>query len=1155
MATLFQETFDCRHGNLPSGWLVEKNSDLSASGVRRAEGTIELLSAGNKFIPVIPDIHDCKVEFKVGINYSMGKSLGIFVCFRYDVQRRRGQAVRIHCPHEAEVQEKKLEIEYGFMEANRFTPSQTTEFPRPAAKVLDKPFNVVVEVSGSSLDVSVAGCEAHFAIPAEGSGKIALSRMHFFDVMKIMSFRINTKERGVCLKRTSFTVPLPKQTTMYPIFCDVSLADYGDCMEAGLSFRGGVAETEPGEGNYHVLRADMISRPFLKVITAEQTDEFVVYDEDFINVVKNLAPDYFYKVLHKRAPWPLKRNVRFMKPDGDFDLAVGFESFCHSPMKNYAQSPSETQFRLNGDVVYSGEGMSDGKITVSFLSNPKKRFAAKLPKSDPRYAQAKAFLAANHFFMEGETMNFRIELRGKKTPIGYEVTLEDAYFRKLKTLSFQEDMEDGPIGVMAALKTVLTVSPIRKLSPGVYHLRVRSTDPTIEQLEDYCALEVMGNDAGALPPPLISGLPYLYNSRTETRGLLTDGFDVWQGESMDEPHYLSCANFLPPAARKFQIAPTVHAYGREYFCWLGSRCCDNYKVADNMDLVAQADYVNGFDELNQRDMVWRYVYAGWELEQFIEFAKGTGDPAYDIPALEKLLAEGKYLDLKTYTYMVEHHWEEWMDVMNHKHFERAKAMLEKMRKVNPKVRFSKYGPAHIYAGHLKGPEFIRQMQLDEELHTDMVGFEQFEDYPFACDYGLERGVYFLIACLLTEPNARIYPEIYTEGGIQGCPDGAVYYAYPPFGRRTGKVPVRMTRQVYEFALGTPFYVNGVIRYWNQCGFQSCNFTRPWFEALLNGWRVVQEYPPAKPMRTPVFFSSAESRRAHEAYVGGSPYQSINPVCNTAAEDVPYAYEQWRKSGGAAAPLAWLNDIEALSPDDVDFIVLPPLKGVPKKSIDAIRKLHEKGVGLLAFEDVQGLEDIFGVRDLGEDASVSHVAAEGEFMAMFEGRLEEFCYEPQCKGHYAADGCEVLLTGTDVNGGTMPVLTIKDNGAAKAAFFNVPPHLVRADELHERLGYSKDSISAFIDGAAQDVMWMLAKQEVEAFAGRLIAYHSTNGAEVVIVENPDQEKELLVDVDIANASKKKLVSCDKPYIILGEGDEGIYMQVRLPKEECAVIILK
>jgi hypothetical protein len=117
----------------------------------------------------------------------------------------------------------------------------------------------------------------------------------------------------------------------------------------------------------------------------------------------------------------------------------------------------------------------------------------------------------------------------------------------------------------------------------------------------------------------------------------------------------------------------------------------------------------------------------------------------------------------------------------------------------------------------------------------------------------------------------------------------------------------MMRQVYELALASAFYSNGAVHYWNHSGFQACGFTRPWFEALLGGWRTVLDYPPEKPLRTPVFFSSHASRRAHESYVAESPYPTIPDVRNSAAEVVSYAYEQWRRRGGAAAALAWLDE--------------------------------------------------------------------------------------------------------------------------------------------------------------------------------------------------------------------------------------------------------
>ncbi|MBR4125393.1 MAG: hypothetical protein IKR13_04245, partial [Victivallales bacterium] len=419
---LFRERFDCWQGEIPGGWLVERNSDLTASGIRRGLGCFELLSAGNKFIPVIPDLHDLCVDLKVSINYSMGKSFGLLLGFCYDLRRRCGAGIQIRCSEESGL----LTIAHGRLAANCFHPFAIQEFPCPDAKRLDHPFAIRLEVTGSLARVSVAGVTADFAVSPDGVGKVTLAREHFLDVMKILSFRIQAPECPVPARRTSFTMPIAVGATMYPLFCDVSLLDFGDCMEARLAFRGGVAETEPGEGDYHVARADLFNRPFLKVITAKATEEFVLYDAEFVNVVKHLVPAYFYGVLHHRVPWPLRRSVRFMKPCGAFDLAVGFESFCQSTMQSHAQAPAETQFSLKGEVIHSGVGISSGKIVVSFLSNPKKRFAALLPQSDPRLSQARAFVAANHFFLEGECVNFRIILHGKSLPLTFEVRLEDA---------------------------------------------------------------------------------------------------------------------------------------------------------------------------------------------------------------------------------------------------------------------------------------------------------------------------------------------------------------------------------------------------------------------------------------------------------------------------------------------------------------------------------------------------------------------------------------------------------------------------------------------------------------------------------------------------------------------------------------------------------
>ena len=58
----------------------------------------------------------------------------------------------------------------------------------------------------------------------------------------------------------------------------------------------------------------------------------------------------------------------------------------------------------------------------------------------------------------------------------------------------------------------------------------------------------------------------------------------------------------------------------------------------------------------------------------------------------------------------------------------------------------------------------------------------------------------------------------------------------------------------------------------------------------------------------------------------------------------------------------LDDVDALTPDRAEFVMLPPIvAGTPPATLEAIRRLHARGVNLLCFESCAGLEDLFGVK--------------------------------------------------------------------------------------------------------------------------------------------------------------------------------------------------
>ena len=1158
MSRVFCEEFEIGRAGLPGGWYVEKNSNLAISGLSFGEKEISLLSPGNCFFPVIPDVTEFALRAEFLLRPDLTRVFSWTLAFHYNLSTRQGEACRTTC----HADEKTVVFEYGFISRNVFVPEQRIELSFDPI-VLERAFHFELSVRKDCLKVSLENTEAEITVHGDGTGKIGLSRGAFMDVFKVLKFEIDA-ELPRCRRERSFRIPMPTEPTLYPIFCNVLLRDYGDCMEAELTFSGGVAETRAGEGNYHVVRMDFLDRPFLKVLTETQTDEYVCCRDLVLLTVPEITPPHIWKTLHRHYPWPLTRSVRFMKPDEPFNLAVGFDSYRHSTLPEFEQSPSETVFDLQGSILSSGLGISSGKCKTEFLSRPDKRMMERLPLDDPRHKDALEFLKNNHYFIEGEDPLFRIRLTAGNgvLPASYAVKLEDAFFNLISELSF--DCEEGleQIGVRQYPFVILSVRmPSGALSPGVYHLRVCGTDPTVSY-EEYCAFEVMDADPASPPPPVLSGLPFLYNSRSETRGLETDAFDPWKGISADCGHYITCTNFLPAAARKYHIAPTVHAYGRKWFLWLGARCADKWRIRENLDLIAEADYVSVIDEKQRVNLLWQHAYTGWLLEKFYQFAKTLNDSDFDMSALEKRIQEngesGKatWIDPWNYSVMSGKHWYEWLEYINREFTEKEKTLFAELRKINPAIRFAEYGPAPVYGARLKGPEFIRYL-LNEYPSPEMWGFRQYEDYPFACSYGLERGVFFLTSCLMWQRGEScIYPEIYTRGTSQGCPDGAVFYAYPPFGIRpyTDLQPLRMIRQVYEFAFASGWFDGSRFHFWEKCGFQASGFWRPWYENLLKAWNVVRANPPEQPLRSAAFVFSDESFRNGKTLVDSGcgalqPLEDgmIADVRKTAAEDVPYVYEIFRRHGFCAGFQVMMESLSGLTAEQTNLLVLPPLCGVSGEYLAAVRKLHARGVALLAFEDVSGLEDLFGVTNTGKDVPVRNLQARPGFA----GGAKEYCANDRCRGRYRISdpGTEVLIDAE------VPVLTYRKNDCAGAAFFNVPPHLVHEDELWNRLSYGRDGISKLMENAVVEIIRKLTDPEVAVSAGYLIAFRSRKQQNVIIVCNSDEEQELPAVLTVRKTAAAHLVSCDKPHRILSGNGLEYRIRLRLGRGESAVLIFQ
>lgn len=1140
MHLLFSETFQVKRKDMPGSWAVEKNSDFPFSAVESTEKSMDLLSPGNKYIPVIPQVQDSELRMTAGPGCS-GEGYELIISFRYNISERTGEAVR--CIRS--IGEREFSLEYGEMRQNVFTVKQRESFELPEG-LLNGPVEISLKLRGETLELAFGSLNAVFSTKPARSGRFALSRGHLPHILKVYSFEIFVEKEPACEKREEFSVMLPLEPTIYPVKCDIELKDYGDCIEAGLVFSGGVRGTPPGEGNYYEMRTDILTNPYFKVITAESMDKFILHDGQIVLVLEEQEPDCFYELLYEKPDWPMKRRVRFMRPGPEYCMAVGVDEFFHSTSKNSAQKPSETIFDSSGNELYSGIGLTEKPAEIAFKSQPDKKIIPLLPAADPRYERAVEFAKNNHYFIEGEKIRFTVEIGSvREMPDDFEITLENAYLERLDVLAYEKSLTVREAGVFSFSLASCSCRPLEGLKPGVYHLRCRSTDASVSPAENYCAFEVIDMNPDSPAPPVISGLPYMYTSRTETRGLETDAFDPWRGKSVDEGHYMSCANFLAKCARDNHIAPTVRAYRREWFLWLGSRCCSRPEIEHNADLLAEADYANTTDEMNLFCWMWFNKYKGKILDYVIEFAEQVSDPRLDIDRIKAIKLEGGHLDEDSFRVIARDYWQRWLDFANARFHEQREEHLARLRDINPRIRVSSYGPAPVYASHYKGADLLHFKPLSSSSPRDQ-GFWQYEDYPFWCRYGIERGTYFLASSLMKLPGYRIYPEIYSTH-IGGCPDGAVKYAYPPLGKILLNDPLRIKRRIYDYVFASAHYTANGFEYWREYGFQTGGFDRERYEALLTAWRAVRDYPPERPLKCAAFVYSEDSRRANSMRKIIKKVRGfIIDVREVSNEAVPFSYEMSRRRQAAAGFTTEMDALSGMRGDQAGLLVLPPLKGVPPEHIEAIRSLHARGVNLLCFEDVSGLEDLFGVADTGQLRSVSRLKADENFL----NGMEEYCDEPLCQGKYEAAGADVLINAE------IPVLFVNSNAHAKAALFNIPPTLVRSDQLHERLTYGKESISSLINAAAGEIVKQLSDSPVSATAGRIIAFKARGGEHVVVVTNPHESDYITPEVGIRKEIPElKFTSCDAPFRLMKETEQEVLLRLKLEKEESAIIVLK
>lgn len=857
------------------------------------------------------------------------------------------------------------------------------------------------------------------------------------------------------------------------------------------------------------------------------------------------------------AECPVTRDIVLPSLPEDARIFIGYERYRAEDRIHLANGPTEMLVDPGaGKVRHAGQALDTERVVIEVDSGRGKQICGLIPEDDARAEDALAYARGNHTFFEKEGCSFTVMIRyrqGRYRPDELTLTarIEDVYHDAVSE-PFEPALQEAEAAIPLPDLTELRSDKLEfmGLPVGVYHLalELRQGDAL---LQTRClAFEIMDPEGKRPCPPLASGLPELYALHSDYNSS-TDGFDPWLGKDVNLGHYLSGNTFQPQVARRHRIWNLVHLYQRKWLCWLDTRTLPEPDIEANFDLLEHADLAYLFKRID----LWKPdSYQGRVLDALKRFAHEQGIDAG--PLAPDALDKAQQLGEEELRELVTRHWQPWLSFFAGWFEEHGMARARRLYKeANPRGKMMRYGIYPPYGSVYKGGYFSRltAMPLDRSPETYFDGPLFFEDYPYLCGYPVQRTVYMLAAVKQEAPGLRQFPEMYSLTGVPR--DAATVYGCPPYGRFHPD-PKVFRKRLFEYAYGAVWFRDGDFHYWQDNGFQARNWAQEEFDVFLNAWKQVREARPRKPVRSPAFVTSVACCSRHPEHIDPAP-PGRHPwpdVYNTAEEAPAFVYEQARVDGQCGGFLTRPVDLASLSAGAVSALVLPPLSTLTDEEKRAVRELHEQGVHLLCFENVDGLEDLFGV-SVADAVTVSRIEATAALPGL--KHVTETTSHPLCVSRYRTDRAAVLLQGASCAGASTPVLTRADNGKAFAALFTVPPTAVR--RAHPaKVSYGHESISPLVNEATRAVMRFLCPSPVRTTAGKLLAFEDGEGRLRIVVEEdahpaPAVSIQPVITVTVPGARPDRL-ACDRTCHVLSSSPQAIELRVLLNPHDSAMITM-
>ncbi len=1085
---------------------IEENTALSCGHARiNDEKRYHITLNGNRHFLKTPRLRDFRLEMQFALTvYKMEFGTGFLIYFRYDRQLGCGQVLRVWWDPE--------NCFHLFLNGKTVYQASGTSLPDLTA------LHAVLELKENTLIFSFLGQQHQIPCPdlpgQPLDGQVAIDADYCPGGTMLIS-EISLQSSVTPAKTRigqPLLFPLKKvqgfsETLLYRL--DIFRYDSGEtALECTLS--GGIQQRgkrlESG-GKEWAHEADFIFSPYLRIETSDEGSSELC-NFYFVNGELRLHDPEAKPVMRYQAEWPLTKTLIFASFPEKFTVAAGYQRAFMRPWCYAEHGPYEQIRDQDGQLIYEGSSLRGAAAAIQAGSPADKKLASRIPEDIPGYDRALQHAREQHYFFTSEKVVFDLELFYRRQlyeaqEFQLQPSFTDVYGGPLPApeLTFTSKGRRNLAGGIACCS--FRAELLKNPGNGVFHLQIdwfagcRKLPPVT------VIFEVLSEDPEALCPPLASRLPVMISMPNELKYIESDAFDPWSEIGGFAHYYCAVTRYAVPAMAA-EIWKLLPLYRRKWMLMLTERNSADLDIDSprNAGLLKKADYVDCHDLYysGRYDLFNKGYYKKAQLGLLREFV-ATGAFPFKVltdKKLEEIERDGLPFPEEYYRDLVETAWQPWCEFFAEIIEPAVQAFVDRILACNPKLARASYGPVPIYTSHYKSAYTLKYsgFPVEKDPHVRENGsFWFLEEYHYSCDYPLTRAAYFVSSYdLYYDYGRHIYPEIYYSG-FTGCNDGAVFQAHPPFGIYAVP-PEHQRRVVYQFTYGSPCFKNSAFKYWTDYGFHVRTPDPGSMREFVYAWGNLIHNEPASPLKAPFLITDFEQFNRHGDYLETEYSYNIrdqyvlNDVCNTAEEALGWSFELLSSLGWNTPVLSKLDELDAIAVDQAEFLVLPPVvKSTPAELVAAIRRAHQRGLNLLCFEEVSGLEDLFGVQERSDGG-----------VPVRELPDEVFSHQ-KAMAKYENNDAEVLLLGASEPGGRrdIPVVLLKKTPFGKTAFFNLPPTTVKRESFRQKYSHGQDTLSRQIKQAARKLYQELSGQpDVWSERGAISACRTGNGTIIAAI---------------------------------------------------------